>query len=130
MQVAIRRGDQPPSDELDVQSTAAGAIVRRHLLGNDGKRLPGRCRRLLSSCFLSASTLAQLVNVLKRIEDLSHILLWGPLEEGSPATSSTDEAQAETAEGDVCPESEELPLDLIELPRLRASAGIEFDTCS
>ena len=102
---AIRRSDQPQTgaDELAIQLTPlGGAVVRRVLLGSDGKQLSNSSRRLICSLYTpGGSILAQLVSLLKRIEDLAHVLLWGALEPDAPPQPASDEpASAQEAGGD------------------------------
>ena len=97
------------ADELAVQLTDANeAIIRRvplDQLEGGGAPRHDEARRLLTHVHSAPGTaLDQLVKLLSRLDDLSHVLLWSAPEHACGAA----------------PEAH-LPLDLVELPRLRLS---------
>ena len=94
---------------VEIHDAARGlAIIRRVPVEDDGVPRPEAARRLLNALYAPAgSPLATLVEMLGRLENLAHVLLWS-------ACAAEDGAAGE-AVGEV---------RLIELPRLRLSFDV------
>lgn len=66
-------------DELAISLDNRGAVVRRVPLSPLGQPLAQEARCLISTLTAPiGSGLARLVSLLERVEDLKHVLLWGP----------------------------------------------------
>lgn len=66
-------------DELSISLDSKGAVIRRVPVSPAGQLLSDQSRCLLSSLTPPlGSGLARLVSLLERVEDLKHVLLWGP----------------------------------------------------
>ena len=117
VEVAAAEAAQGESDELRVTLRNGTAVVRRVPIGVDGQPRPDEARRLLATLYARpGSALAQLVTLLARAEDLSHILAWsGP---GGPGTDAGMTAAGGGGEG------ESVALELLELPRLRLAFDV------
>ena len=117
-------GERPKSasssapDELSIVITPGGeAIARRTPLAADGSPQPSIARRLLTHLHCAPdSPLHQLVALLCRLDDAAHILMWSAVE--SECNGSSDDA----VRGEVV----DLPVDLVELPRLRLSFRVVY----
>ena len=102
--------DELGSDTLEVKLSSGNAVVRRVPLDRAGAPQPKAARRLLSTLYARrGGALARLVELLERVEDLAHVLVW----------SATDEESKKDDDG--------LPVDLVELPRLRLSFDAKRD---
>lgn len=100
-----RRSATGATDELSIEIGPSGeATIRRTPMGVDGTPVGGEARRLLTHLQSGVDTpLHQLVQLLLRLDDASHVLLWSCPD--SDAAADEDPTQ--------------LPVDIIELPRLR-----------
>ena len=108
------------SDELRLTLRNGTAVVRRVPIGADGKPRPDEARRLLATLYARpGSTFAQLVALLARAEDLSHILAWSGA--GGAGADGSAEMSAGAAGGG---KGDSVGLELLELPRLHLSFDV------
>lgn len=104
-------------EEVTITVGKGGSVVRRTPCDANGTPMPTASRRLIATCNSPPDgTVAKLVLLLERVEDLAHILVWSAAEAEAPSASNPFGSGG----GD-----SDVPISLVELPRLHLSFDVK-----